>query len=65
MAAGISGNPLMLKASAAMHPLGRIGRPEEVADVVTWLVSGESAWVTGQVIGVDGGLSSLRTRAGG
>jgi len=65
MAAGITGNPLMLKASAAMHPLGRIGRPEEVADVVTWLVSGESAWVTGQVIGVDGGLSSLRTRAGG
>jgi len=63
MAAGITGNPLMLKASEAMHPLGRIGRPEEVADVVTWLVSGESAWVTGQVIGVDGGLSSVRAKA--
>ncbi len=65
MAAGITGNPLMLKASEAMHPLGRIGRPEEVADVITWLVSGESAWVTGQVIGVDGGLSSVRTKAAG
>ncbi len=65
MAAGITGNPLMLKASEAMHPLGRIGRPEEVADVVTWLVSGDSGWVTGQVIGVDGGLSSLRTKATG
>jgi len=65
MAAGITGNPLMLKASAAMHPLGRIGRPEEVADVIAWLVSGESAWVTGQVIGVDGGLSSVRTKAAG
>lgn len=65
MAAGITGNPLMLKASEAMHPLGRIGRPEEVADVVTWLVSGDSGWVTGQVIGVDGGLSSLRAKATG
>ena len=65
MAAGITGNPLMLKASASMHPLGRIGRPEEVADVVTWLVSDDSSWVTGQVIGVDGGLSSVRSKAAG
>ncbi len=65
MAAGITANPLMLKASASMHPLGRIGRPEEVAEVVTWLVSDDSSWVTGQVIGVDGGLSSVRTKAAG
>ena len=65
MAAGITGNPLLLKASEAMHPLGRIGRPDEVADVVTWLVSGDSGWVTGQVIGVDGGLSSVRAKATG
>jgi len=63
MAAGITGNPLMLKASEAMHPLGRIGRPEEVAEVIAWLVAGDSAWVTGQVIGVDGGLASVRTKA--
>jgi NAD(P)-dependent dehydrogenase (short-subunit alcohol dehydrogenase family) len=65
MAAGITANPLMLKASASMHPLGRIGRPEEVAEVVTWLVSDDSSWVTGQVIGIDGGLSSVRTKAAG
>jgi len=65
MAAGITANPLILKASASMHPLGRIGRPEEVAEVVTWLVSDDSSWVTGQVIGVDGGLSSVRTKAAG
>lgn len=65
MAAGITANPLMLKASASMHPLGRIGRPEEVAEVVTWLVSDDSSWVTGQVIGVDGGLSSVRAKAAG
>jgi 3-oxoacyl-[acyl-carrier protein] reductase len=52
------------KASLAMHPLGRLGRPEDVASVAAWLLSAESGWVTGQVFGVDGGLSSLKTRAG-
>ena len=65
MAKGITGNPLLLKASESMHPLGRIGRPEEVADAVTWLVSDDSTWVTGQVIGIDGGLSSVRLKAAG
>jgi NAD(P)-dependent dehydrogenase (short-subunit alcohol dehydrogenase family) len=60
MSTKITSNPLMLKASEAMHPLGRIGRPEEVAQVVTWLLGPESSWITGQVIGVDGGLSTVR-----
>jgi NAD(P)-dependent dehydrogenase (short-subunit alcohol dehydrogenase family) len=63
MSAGITGNPLMLKASTAMHPLGRIGRPDEIATVINWLLSENSGWVTGQVIGVDGGLSSVRAKA--
>lgn len=37
-------------------PLGRIGSPGDVAGVVAWLVSGDAAYVTGQVITVDGGL---------
>jgi NAD(P)-dependent dehydrogenase (short-subunit alcohol dehydrogenase family) len=53
----------MLNASAAMHPLGRIGRPAEVATVISWLLSDQSSWVTGQVIGIDGGLSSVRGKA--
>ncbi len=63
MSAGITGNEMMLKASTAMHPLGRIGRPEEVASVITWLLSDAAGWVTGQVIGIDGGLSTVRAKA--
>lgn len=63
MAAGITGNEMMRKASTAMHPLGRIGRPEEVASVITWLLSDAASWVTGEVIGIDGGLASVRGKA--
>ena len=63
MSAAITGNEMILKASTAMHPLGRIGKPEEVATVITWLLSDAASWVTGQVIGIDGGLASVRGKA--
>jgi meso-butanediol dehydrogenase/(S,S)-butanediol dehydrogenase/diacetyl reductase len=45
-----------------MHPLGRIAEPQEVADVILWLLSDESSFVTADVIAVDGGLSSIKLR---
>lgn len=47
-------------ASAARHPLARIGQPEDVAAAIMFLLSAESSWVTGQIIGVDGGLGNVR-----
>ena len=52
-----------LKASAALHPLGRIGEPEEVASALRWFLDPQQSWVTGQVLAVDGGLGSVQARA--
>jgi 3-oxoacyl-[acyl-carrier protein] reductase len=41
------------------HPLKRLGEPGEIAAMAAFLLSEESSWITGQVFGVDGGLSSL------
>jgi NAD(P)-dependent dehydrogenase (short-subunit alcohol dehydrogenase family) len=43
--------------------LGRIGEAKEVASAICWLLDPEQAWVTGQVIGVDGGLGSVQARS--
>jgi len=58
----ITGNETALSASAALHALGRIGEPDEVARWVVWLLDPDNSWVTGQVFGVDGGLSTVRSR---
>ena len=55
-------NEASLKLSAALHPLGRIGEPDEVASAIRWFLSPENSWVTGQVLAVDGGLSSVQPR---
>ncbi len=47
----------MLDQVLEMTPLKRVGKPEEVAKVVTFLVSEEAGYITGQVIRVDGGLA--------
>ncbi len=62
LAARIVSNEAALKGSIAMHALGRIGKPEDVASGIAWLLDPANSWVTGQVLGIDGGLASVRAR---
>lgn len=62
LAARITGNPTALEASKAMHPLGRIGRPADIASAIAWALAPEQSWFTGQTMGVDGGLARVRPR---
>lgn len=63
LSARITSNEAGRKQSEAMHALGRLGTPEDVAEAICWLLDRErSGWVTGQVIGVDGGLGTVRPR---
>ena len=48
------------KVASDRHPLKRVGRPEDVAEMVAFLLGPRSQFITGQVLRPDGGLSSLR-----
>ncbi len=48
------------EASAKRHPLKRVGEAKDIAAMCKFLMSEEASWITGQVIGVDGGMSRLR-----
>jgi len=50
------------KVSAAMHALGRFGTPDDIARAIAFLLDPDNSWITGQIIGVDGGLSSVRPK---
>jgi NAD(P)-dependent dehydrogenase (short-subunit alcohol dehydrogenase family) len=63
LTAPMLGSDTARKVSEAMHPLGRLGRPADVARMIAFLLDPENSWITGQVIGVDGGLSHVRPRA--
>jgi NAD(P)-dependent dehydrogenase (short-subunit alcohol dehydrogenase family) len=49
------------QAIAAMHPLPRLGQPDEVAALAAFLLGSDAGWITGKVFGIDGGRASLRT----
>lgn len=53
-------NPATLQASEWMHPLGRVGEPEDIAGLAAFMVGDQASWLTGQVVAVDGGLSSIK-----
>ena len=45
-------------AAVARHPVGRLGRPEDIAAMAAWLASDEAGFATGQLFTVDGGLTA-------
>ena len=48
-----------IEEAGGVYPLGRVGEPHEVANLVTWLASDEAGFVTGQNVICDGGILSL------
>ncbi len=54
-------HPRSAEISLAMHPMGRFGQPEDIARAVCWLLDPSQSWITGQTIGVDGGLGRLKS----
>lgn len=54
-------NDIKKEKSAERHPLKRVGKAEDIASMVNFLLSEESSWITGQIYGVDGGISTLNT----
>lgn len=62
LAEGILSSEQMAVSIAEQHALQRLGTPEDIAALTAFLLSPEADWITGQIIGVDGGRSTLRTK---
>lgn len=60
LASGLLGTIEKREAAAKRHPLNKIGRPEHLAALTCFLLEDNSEFMTGQIIGADGGLGSLR-----
>lgn len=60
LAAGLLNTDTKREANAARHPMKRIGTPQDIAQMAAFLLSDKSGWITGQVMHVDGGISSVK-----
>ena len=60
MTAGMLKLPAMREAAARQYPLGGVQAASDVAEVMAWLLGPEAARLTGQVIAVDGGFTTIR-----
>jgi NAD(P)-dependent dehydrogenase (short-subunit alcohol dehydrogenase family) len=59
LAGSMLSNPKLRDAITAMHPLARLGEPEDVAHLAAFLLSSRANWITGQVMGLDGGRGTI------
>ena len=54
--------PAFLERSKTTHPLGRVGKPEEIASLILFLLSDEAGWITGDTVSIDGGRALMSAR---
>ena len=59
MSQNILKSKIMAESIAKSHPMKRIGKPEDVASMAKFLLTDESSFITGQIIGVDGGRAAI------
>ena len=60
MASRLLSSPEKIEASALRHPLKKIGDPKDLANMTIFLLSDASKWMTGQILHLDGGISSVK-----
>lgn len=60
MAEKLTNSPEKIEVGAQRHPLKRLGNPSDLANAICFLLDDDSAWMTGQVLAVDGGMGNLK-----
>jgi 3-oxoacyl-[acyl-carrier protein] reductase len=60
LAAALLNSPEKIEASGKRHPLGRVGESKDIANLTYFLLDPENSWITGQIMGVDGGMGKLK-----
>ncbi len=60
LASKLLSNEKKIEENSKRHPLNRVGDVKDIASISKFLLSDESSWITGQIIKVDGGISSIR-----
>ncbi len=61
LAASLLNTEQKVEANAQRHPLKRIGTTEDIANMAAFLLSQKASWITGQILHVDGGMSSIKS----
>lgn len=59
LAGRLLSNDKKVEMMSQRHPLKRVGKPEDIANIAAFLLKEDSSWMTGQIVGVDGGMSTL------
>jgi 3-oxoacyl-[acyl-carrier protein] reductase len=61
MAGKFLSTPEKVEATSQRHPLKKLGKPEDIANTIEFLLNDSSSWMTGQILHIDGGMSTLKT----